>query len=213
MSSRWLALCLALLVRGIACADTVDRSPTGDGTFTGTWSGSAGSRYQAVDDYPDSTGTDSLTHGTTAGSGRFTRSAFAIAEPATITSVAILYYDQKSGSASSAARSCLTMDGGLQCASTHNPSNGTWVSRTDTWTTNPLTGAPWTVAQVNGTAGTNDLDAEVTLGATDASPTILFSSVIIRVTYTPATAPQPSRVRWFHSQAQSPTVVAQCDGC
>lgn len=46
---------------------TQTRAPTSDYNFTGTWTGTDGSRYTLVDDYPDTTPDDYLDHGTVAG--------------------------------------------------------------------------------------------------------------------------------------------------
>ena len=54
------------------------RNPTSDEAVSGTWTGTAGSRFAVVDDYPDSSGADELTHGTTAGNLTFGFSAFAV---------------------------------------------------------------------------------------------------------------------------------------
>ena len=50
---------------------TQTRNPTSDEAASGTLSGSAGTRWGLVDDYPDTTGADVLTFGTTAASITF----------------------------------------------------------------------------------------------------------------------------------------------
>lgn len=163
---------------------TTTRNPTSDDAVSGTWTGSAGSRYTVVDDYPDSGGADSLTC-SAAGALTHGFSAFSVPTGATSISVQVLYYDQKSGSPSSAIQARLKVGGNYYAGpgGTHNPSNGTWVARSDNWTTNPKTTAAWTVAQVNGTDGTNDLQA-FGVDVTDASPNVLVSSVQLQVTFT-----------------------------
>lgn len=160
---------------------TDTRNPTSDDAVSGTWTGSAGTRYTAVDDYPDSGGADSLTC-SAAGTLTFGFSAFSIPSNATSISVAVKYYDQKSGSQAAANGARLKVGGTYYNATTHNPANATWTTRTDTWATNPKSGAAWTVDDING-VGSNALQA-FGFNVTDASPSNLFASVQIEVTYT-----------------------------
>jgi hypothetical protein len=113
-------------------------------------------------------------------------SAFDVPANSTGISVQVLYYDFKNGSQASAAGSLLRCNDttNRNSAATHNPGNGNAniALRTDDYTTNPKSGAAWTVAEVNGT-GTNALTA-FGVRVTDASPTVAFSSALLQVTYT-----------------------------
>lgn len=164
---------------------TATRAPTSDEAVSGTWNGSAGTRYTVVDDYPDTTPTDTLLHGTTtAGNLTFGFSAFSIPAGATNISVQVMYYDQKTASQACTSAGRLKVGGTYYNATTHNPAQS-YTQRTDDWTTNPKTSAAWTVAQVNGTDGTNALQA-FGFFSNDANPSINYSSVQIQVTYTVA---------------------------
>jgi hypothetical protein len=178
-----------LLSGTVLHSDTDARNPTSDIGESGTWSGgSAGTRYTLIDDHPDASGADYLTHGTAAGSLILGFSpAFSIPSGSTDISVQVIYYDQKTASQTSAARSMLRVDIGTYFSATHNPANGVWTLRTDNWATNPATSAAWTVDDVNGVGSSALLGFG--LGATDASPTIRFSSAIVQVTYTPPPPP------------------------
>jgi hypothetical protein len=168
------------------------RNPTGDGTFSGTWSGSASSRYTLVDDHPDSSGADKLTHGTTAGRGTFTFSAFTVPAGSTITNVQVVYYDQKTASQGASWGAFLRVGGADRATNdAHNPANATWTLRTATYTTNPATSQAWTVDQVNGAAGSNNLEGFGVV-ATDASPTCEMASIQLVVNYTEPTTFQTS---------------------
>lgn len=158
------------------------RAPTSDQSASGTWTGSAGTRYQAVDDYPDTSGADVLTHGTTSGAIQFGFSAFSVPSTAVISSVSVQYYDSKNAAQSCNIGARITVNGTAYSASTHNPSNGTITAREDVWATNPDTGAAWTVADVNGT-GSNPLQY-FGVQSTDANPTINLTSIQLVVTYT-----------------------------
>ena len=114
---------------------TQTRNPTSDLVETGTWAGaSAGTRYTLVDDYPDTAGTDKLTHGTaTAGHINFGFTAFTVPAGSTAISVQVLYYDSKAGSPSCnlAAELRIGSTPTVHAAASHNPANGTITQRTD----------------------------------------------------------------------------------
>jgi hypothetical protein len=118
-------------------------------------------------------------------------SAFTVPANSTAISVQVLYYDFKNGSQGSVAGSCIRCNDttNRNSATTHNPGNGNAniALRTDDYTTNPKSGAAWTVDEVNG-VGPNGLTA-FGVRVTDASPTVAFSSVQLRVTYTPPSTP------------------------
>jgi hypothetical protein len=180
---RWLAL--ALLVAAPAFAAEVTKAPTSDIAASGTWDGSAGTRYQALDDHPDSAGTDYRLHGTTAGRLVMGHAAFAIAGGSVINSVSVRYYDYKTTTATAAARAGLRVGGTDYYAATHPPTATTYVLRTDTWALNPRTGVAWTVDDVNGVGG-NAL-AGFSVGATDANPAIRFASAELVVDWQAST--------------------------
>lgn len=163
---------------------TQAQSPTSDEAVAGTWTGTAGTRYQAVDDYPDTVPTDYLAHGTAAGSLTFGFSAFAIPPGATGISVAVRYYDAEPANGSNQSASRIKVGGTYYNSATHNPSGTTYTTRTDTWATNPKTVAAWTVDDVNG-VGANALQA-FGFYSGDANPVYRVSCVQLEVTYTPA---------------------------
>jgi hypothetical protein len=162
---------------------TVSRAPTSDEAVSGTWTGGVGVRYAIVDDYPDTTPTDTLTHGTTAGNITFGFSAFSIPAGSTSISVQVRYYDDEAATGANNVGGRLKVGGNYYNAATHNPST-TQTARSDNWATNPKTTAAWTVAEVNGTDGTNALQA-FGIVSTDANPTFFITSIEVQVTYTP----------------------------
>jgi hypothetical protein len=166
------------------------RAPTSDEAASGTWSGSAGSRYALVDDYPDASGADYLQHGTTAGDLTFGFAPFGLLAGSTIQSVQVQYYDAEPTSGTNNLAGRLKVGGSYYNASTHNPSGTTYTSRTDTWATNPKSGASWTVDDVNG-VGANALQA-FGLYSGDANPAVRISSIRVVVNYTPPTVSFPA---------------------
>jgi hypothetical protein len=164
---------------------TQTRAPTSDEAVSGTWSGTAGQRWSLVDDYPPA-GSDILTGGTTAAVITFGFAAFTVPAGATVGSVAVMYYD---GEAANGANNCggrIKVGGTYYNAVTHNPAGTTYTARTDSWATNPKTGAAWTVGDVNG-IGVNALQA-FGMNSTDSNPTWRFASIQVQVTYTEAVA-------------------------
>lgn len=153
-------------------------SVNSDESVSGTWTAIVNSRYSVVDDYPDANGTDFLTHGTAAGNITFGFSAFSIPVGATAISINLDYYDKKNASQACNIGGRLKVGGSYYNATTHNPTNGTWVHRIDTWATNPSTSGAWTVADIN-----TNLQAFGWVSS-DASPAIDLSSIQLSVTYT-----------------------------
>ena len=163
---------------------TQNRAPTGDGTVTGTVSGSAGQRFTLVDDYPNTSSSDALTFGTATSAINFTYSAFTVPAGSTGISVQVRYVD---GEAASGANNCggrLIVGGANRNAATHNPSGTSGTLREDNWSTNPSSTAAWTVDEVNGTAGSHALTG-FGINSSDSNPTFWVASIEIQVTYTP----------------------------
>jgi hypothetical protein len=161
---------------------TQTRNPTSDTSVTGTWSGSASSRYTLVDDYPDQ-GTDTLTlTGFSGGRIVFGFSAFTVPSGSLIQSVSLDYYDQTTVSAKNRVAGSLRLSSTNYDGTLHGlltvPS-----PRTDTWTVSPATGNPWTVSEVNAIGGFG-------LVSTYANPDASVHSIRIRVEYT---EPPPTR--------------------
>jgi len=74
---------------------TLTRNPTSDVTASGTWSGTAGSRYTLVNDYPSTDTSNQLTHGTSAGAILFGYDAISLDADNAISAVRIYYYDRE----------------------------------------------------------------------------------------------------------------------
>lgn len=161
---------------------TATRAPTSDEAASGTWSGSAGSRFGLVDDYPDTGGADILTGGTTAAVITFGFSAFAIPAGSSGISVQVQYHDGEAANGSNNCGGRIKVGGSYFNAATHNPSGTGYTSRSDNWATNPKTASAWTVDDVNG-VGANALQA-FGLNSTDSNPTWRFSGIRLQVTYT-----------------------------
>lgn len=160
---------------------TDTRNPTSDGTVTGTWSGSAGSRYTVVADYPDAAGR--LTAGTATSTIQFGYSAFTVPAGSTSISVQVQYYDGEAANGTNNVGGRIVVGGTAYNATTHNPSGTTGTARSDNWATNPKSTVAWTVDDVNG-VGTNALQG-FGINSTDSNPTFFIGSIRLQVTYTP----------------------------
>lgn len=164
---------------------TATAAPTSDESVTGSWTGSVGSRYALVNDYADTTPNTVLTTPTASGGAQITFgfAAFSIPSNATSILVQVLYHDVDNTSGTNNASGRLKVGGSYYNATTHSPSGTTLTAHSDNWATNPKTAAAWTAAQINGTDGTNDLQA-FGFNSTDASPAINFSDVQLQIAYT-----------------------------
>ncbi len=162
----------------------VTRAPTSDEAINGAWSGSAGTRYTLVDDYPDTTPNDILTSPTATGGCQITFgfTAFTIPAGSTSISVQVMYRDDEASTGNNNCGGRLKVGGNYYNASTHNPST-TATDRSDDWAINPATSAAWTVDQVNG-SGANALQA-FGINSSDASPSFFITAIQIQITYTP----------------------------
>jgi hypothetical protein len=160
---------------------TQTRNPENDISATGTWSGTAGDRWQLVYDFPDDS-VDFLLHGTTAGNILFGYDAFTIPSNAADITLRLRYYDQEGTNGLNNIAGRLRIGSLFRNATTHNPTTTTTL-RTDTWATNPVTNAAWTPAEINGTDGTNPLNG-FGFVSTDANPQIRIYSVEMEVEYT-----------------------------
>ena len=159
---------------------TLTRNPTSDVTSSGAWSGTAGSRYTLVNDYPSQDTLDQLTHGTAAGAILFGYDTISIGTDNAISAVRIYYYDREASTGANNISSRLRIGGTDYDAATHNPTTTTTL-QTDVYTTNPRTGVAWTVDDVNG-VGSNALTA-FGLRSGDANPNISITSIQMEVTY------------------------------
>jgi hypothetical protein len=170
-------------------------APTSDIEFTVTWTGTTGSRYTVVDDYPDTGGADFLTGGTTAGRITFAYDASSIPAGSTINSVTVRQTMRKNGTQTSAARMAIRINTTSYQSASINPVNGTFTEYNNVWTTNPATGAAWTLDQVKG-IGAN---AIVGFGPllVDASPTVDVSAVRLDIDYTPPAVSNPRAYAMF----------------
>lgn len=166
---------------------TQNRAPTSDEAASGTWSGSAGSRWLLVDDYPSTDVADLITGGTAAAVITFGFSGFSIPEGSTGISVQVRYADGEPANGSNNCGGRLKVGGSYFNAATHNPSGTAGTLREDSWATNPQTSAAWTVDQVNGVGG-NALQA-FGINSTDSNPTFNVRSIELQVTYTEPVLP------------------------
>ena len=163
------------------------RVPTGNGVNSGTWTASdAGNLWAAVDEI-DVRGTSGdavyITSPTNAGGWQlFTFTAFSV--PTTATSISVIVYQRAVDDTSGANNIRETIRvGGVSYNGTSHSSATSITVWSNTWATNPKTGAAWTPAQINGTDGTNDLQ-QFGVSSTDLSPAVRTHLVVAEVIYT-----------------------------
>lgn len=164
---------------------TQTRAPTSDYATGGTVAYSSGTTgYNLVNDYPDTADplASYVRFGTTTNSFiAFNYTAFDVPSNATIISVAVQYTDEEPATGNNSAAGRLRIGGTYYDSSTHQPA-ATTTSRVDVWTNNPATSAPWTVAEVNGTDGTNPLQNFGVIGP-DSNPVWQIGSIQLVVNY------------------------------
>jgi hypothetical protein len=167
-----------------------ERAPTSDDSVSGDWSGTPGSRYQLVDDYPDPTGIDYLQFGPTAGNICFGFSPLSVPSGATIHAVNILVYVTEVAGGTNRWYGRVKAGGNYyNDTQAHFPTSTQWSYQTARFSNNPKTGLPWTADDVNG-VGANALQG-FGIYSTDVNPAIRFSSVQLQVVYSVAYAGDP----------------------
>jgi hypothetical protein len=155
---------------------TQTRAPTSDITATGTWTGTAGTRYALVDDYPDTSGVDVLTHGTTVGLIQFGFSPFTVPALATGISFRVVARARRNAGGSSNLAARITFNNGNVAVGSSVSPGASYGTHTWSWGTgNPSSVAAWTVDEING-IGPHGI-ASIGFVSTDATPTISIAAV------------------------------------
>jgi hypothetical protein len=159
-----------------------ERLPTSDESVSGDWSGTPGSRYQAINDYPDIAPTDYLEHGTVAGDICFGFSPFSVPAGATILCVQVWAFDSEPVAGTNRWTARVKVGGSYYNSSNEvYPSTGLYHRKTSRFSLNPRTGVAWTADDVNGVGG-NALQAFGVRSA-DANPVFRISSMRLQVVY------------------------------
>jgi len=159
------------------------RVPTADGSVNGRWD--TAPRWDDVDEtIPNDT--DYMTGVNTPGGYGyclFTFSPFSVPAGSTITDLTIYFRARDVGRPrSNNIRSSLNIGGTYyHTVSTSENPGGNFTTYSYAYTTNPATGAAWTVADINGT-GANPLQ-EFGVYSTDLNPDIRVSMVYAQVNY------------------------------
>lgn len=156
------------------------RAPTSDEAVSGDWTGTVGSRYRSVDDYPDTATADYLEHGTTAGNITFGFSAISIPSWSTNIEVHADWYDAEPVPGTNSVAGRLKVDGTYYNDATPDNPSAFYTERTATWATNPDTAAAWTPSELNGLVSTLEAFGVV---SSDADPVFRIRAIQLRVTY------------------------------
>lgn len=167
-------------------AGTVTYAPTADGSVvSGTYSGTAGTRYTLIDDYGGGAQTSDYLDLTSNGGGTilFTFGTPAVPVGATGITVSMDYLDSDvgTGTGTNNVAGQLSYGGTTYGFSRHNPNTfgTTFTDWTDAWGTSPATNAAWTVAEAN------SIDS-FGFGGIDWNPDVRIASTRLRITYTAA---------------------------
>ncbi|MDT8442095.1 MAG: CxxxxCH/CxxCH domain-containing protein [Desulfuromonadales bacterium] len=165
-------------------AETLNRYPSGDIAVNyGTVFPAAPTTHFDKVDEAAADGAASYIQAT--GNGQkdvFSFSSFSVPAGATDISVSITYVAQKTGAQGASMTSLLRIGGVDYTGAAVDPANGVFTQYSDNWTTNPATGAAWTIAEVNGTDGTNPLQG-IGVTVTDANPQSQVTQMYVSVSY------------------------------
>jgi hypothetical protein len=182
LPGRALAYFGSFRVEGGSGVASQDRIPTSDEAATGTWSGTPGSRWDLVKDYPDNVPSGYLEHGTVAGGITFGFTPFNIPTGVSIICVQVRAYSFEPVAGLNNWRGRVKVGGNYYNSSeTVSPNAVAYYDGVSAFTTNPNTGIAWTVDDVNG-IGANALEA-IGIGSTDANPIFRISCVKVQVVY------------------------------
>jgi hypothetical protein len=168
-------------VAGHSGQATQDRAPTSDESVSGDWTGTPGSRYQVLADYPDTLGSSYLEHGVTAGNICFGVIPFSVPAGSVIRRVNVWAFVAEPTAGINNFTGRLKVGGSYYNGSNLSPSGVTYRRSLSTHTVNPKSGVAWTVDDVNG-VGPNALEA-FGISSSDVNPVLRFSSIKIQVVY------------------------------
>lgn len=163
---------------------TLNLSPINDEEISGNVTGSVGTRYTLINDFPDALGSTTLNFGNGVISATFGLGAASIPTGATIASVKVSYYSYKNGISTTIIKARIKVGGVYYDSPSFDPGNGeaTIAQQTETWTLNPATGLAWTRDEIVG-VGANTLTA-AGWSSTNAFPIITVSSLQVQIDYT-----------------------------
>jgi hypothetical protein len=193
---------------GTGGATNQQRIPTGDPPFggaRGTWTttpSSPSTRYDKVDETPPANDADYITGVSTGYGGYgyclFTFSPFSVPAGATITDLTIYYramdVPPPPTNRNNNIRAAIYL-GGFTVYYTTDPGfdpGSSFTTYSYAYTTNPATGAAWTVDQING-VGANSLQ-RFGVASNDLNPDVDVSMVYAQVNYTSAVYDEQIRV-------------------
>jgi len=165
--------------------NTSNYRPSGNDANTGGFTYSSGSLYASAGDASDTTYVTGVTDA--GGYCTFTYPAFSIPTGSTSISLNVVFRFRSATVQNANNGDARIKVGGTYYASSTsipNKSNGAILAITNTWPSNPKSASSWTVAEINGTDGTNPLQA-FGVGGTDFNPDVNFYDVWAYVTYTP----------------------------
>jgi hypothetical protein len=152
---------------------TLHLSPIADYSTAGTWTGTVNSRYQLINDFPDSSSTY-LTHGTSAGNILFEKAPINLPTNYVIQSVVVKFYAQKTTASTANIRGYISNGTNTVSGTSVNPSSSSGQLIQHTFTTAP-DGSAWTQENFN--------SMYFGVSSSDANPTIRIYSVVIAITY------------------------------
>lgn len=165
---------------GGATVTTANKLPAGDDSNTGGFT--TAPLWSKVNDNNDTTTITGVTNA--GGRATFSFTAFAIPAGSAITNVTVYFRHKDASSGTNKAGASLKVNGVYYDNGGLVEPGAAFATNSNSWTTNPNTGAAWTVDDING-VGAAPLQA-FGVSSNDFNPDVLFSEVYATVTYTTA---------------------------
>lgn len=167
---------------------TQTRVPTGNGATTDFTAVGAATVWEACDD-PVGSPDDSTTYGLLAaanGSHYFTFSPPSIPAGSTINSVTVVSRNEAVGSSWTSSNNVRVGGANFSSATSTVSTTVGFVDHSRSWLTNPATTLAWTVDEINGTAGSNNLEqfGTTVTGNTTAGDEAQVTQVYMIIDYT-----------------------------
>lgn len=176
---------------------TQTRLPTGDGVNNSYVSSTGSSKYLDVDD-PIATPDDASTYlykEDANANALFTFAAFSVPTGSTIIRLTIHFRAQNAGAGDSNSIGGRLRINSTQYNASLNGLTSSWDDYSSTWTTNPATGAAWTVDDINGIGSNPVQQFGFLAGGISAGERQEVTRTYIEVEYTPAAGGQPTMRR------------------
>lgn len=160
------------------------RVPNGDGVNQGTWTGGSPNYWDKINETSPSD-TDYIT-GTNISGGAafrlFNFPVFTAPTGTTITNFTIYFRARDISNDTNDIRACIRVNGTNYYGTSNNPGNASFTTYSYSFATNPATGSPWTIQEINGVSSAVELQ-QFGVYSTDLDSDIRISMVYAAISW------------------------------